>query len=338
MKKIIRRITASMVAKRAGVSLGAASVVLNGGTKKIGVSEKTRTKILRAATALGYRTNAAARAMVKGRFNALSILFGKVEHTSLLPSARLMSILDAADAYGQSISLARASDAELSDEAYLSGLLSRVYADGLLINYNAEIPPEFERLLKRLRVPSVWLNVKRNLDAVYPDDRLAAKEVTRRFLARGFSDVAFVNDMGNTHYSFFDRKEGYEETMREAGFAPNVIIARNEGYGQIPDEQFLPIFASRKRPRAFICYAPEYARRLCEAAGKKGLHLGRDFHVATFDSESFSFDGIETPTAVMDECGLARTAVRMLLDEIDGQQMGLPSVSVPYSAYPGFDS
>ena len=40
----MKRITTSEVAKAAGVSIGAASVVLNGGTKKIGMSEKTRAR------------------------------------------------------------------------------------------------------------------------------------------------------------------------------------------------------------------------------------------------------------------------------------------------------
>lgn len=126
--------------------------------------------------------------------------------------------------------------------------------------------------------------------------------------------------------------------MREAGLAPNVIIAQNEGYGRISEEQFRPLFAQRKRPRAFICYSPQYVSLLCRVARGRGLLGGRDFHVATFAPEPFSFDGIEIPTAVMDECGLARTAVRMLLDEIDGQRTGMLSVAVPYSAFVGFDS
>ena len=51
------------VAKAAGVSLGAASTVINGGKTSIQVGEESRRRILEAARQLKYRPNLTARAL-----------------------------------------------------------------------------------------------------------------------------------------------------------------------------------------------------------------------------------------------------------------------------------
>jgi len=61
------------IARAAGVSPGAASVALNGGTSRIGVSAATRKRVREAAARLGYRLNAAARATSTGRYGAAGI-------------------------------------------------------------------------------------------------------------------------------------------------------------------------------------------------------------------------------------------------------------------------
>ena len=61
-----RKVTLSEVAKRAGVSLGAASKVLNGGTSKIGVGAEARKRIVEAARQLNYRPNMAASILAGG--------------------------------------------------------------------------------------------------------------------------------------------------------------------------------------------------------------------------------------------------------------------------------
>ena len=139
----MKRITTSEVAKAAGVSIGAASVVLNGGTKKIGVSEKTRARILRAAAKLGYRLNPAARATRTGKFGSVALLLGRIDYNSLVSGSRLSCILDATEKRNLSLTLTRADDEKLSDERFLHDLLARIYADGLLIGYNADLPPLF---------------------------------------------------------------------------------------------------------------------------------------------------------------------------------------------------
>ena len=69
-----RKVTLSEVAKLAGVSLGAASKVLNGGTSKIGVGAEARKRILDAARKLNYQPNMAASILAGGSSKLIGVL------------------------------------------------------------------------------------------------------------------------------------------------------------------------------------------------------------------------------------------------------------------------
>lgn len=75
-----RKVTLSEVAKRAGVSLGAASKVLNGGTSKIGVGAEARKRILDAARQLNYHTNMAASILAGGNSRMIGVFVDSFAH------------------------------------------------------------------------------------------------------------------------------------------------------------------------------------------------------------------------------------------------------------------
>src|SRR4051794_12720141 len=70
-----RTATQADVAKRAGVSRGVASVVLNRSDSSIRVSEETRRRVEHAAAELRYRPNAVARGLVRGRMDAIGVVY-----------------------------------------------------------------------------------------------------------------------------------------------------------------------------------------------------------------------------------------------------------------------
>ncbi|MBE6372300.1 MAG: LacI family transcriptional regulator [Lentisphaerae bacterium] len=75
-----RKVTLSEVAKRAGVSLGAASKVLNGGSDKIGVGAEARKRILEAARKLNYHTNMAASILAGGSSRMIGVFVDSFAH------------------------------------------------------------------------------------------------------------------------------------------------------------------------------------------------------------------------------------------------------------------
>ncbi|MFL6628157.1 MAG: LacI family DNA-binding transcriptional regulator, partial [Vitreoscilla sp.] len=65
--------TLADVGREAGVSIMAASAVLNGAKTSSRISDETRVRILAAAEKLHYRANATARALVDRRMNAIGV-------------------------------------------------------------------------------------------------------------------------------------------------------------------------------------------------------------------------------------------------------------------------
>ena len=89
-----RKVTLSEVAKHAGVSLGAASKVLNGGTSKIGVGAEARKRILEAARQLNYHTNMAASILAGGSSKLIGVFidsFAKYRTLHLLQEIERIS-------------------------------------------------------------------------------------------------------------------------------------------------------------------------------------------------------------------------------------------------------
>ncbi|PZU84498.1 MAG: LacI family transcriptional regulator [Shinella sp.] len=68
-----KRITSHDVARRAGVSRATVSIVLNG-SQRVSLSEETRSRVLKAATELGYKPNSAGRMLVSGLSETIGLV------------------------------------------------------------------------------------------------------------------------------------------------------------------------------------------------------------------------------------------------------------------------
>ena len=74
-QQIYTRVTLKDVARRVGVSVNAASKVLNNTRSSGQVSEDTRKRILEVAKELGYQPNSAARSLVRRRSDIIAMYF-----------------------------------------------------------------------------------------------------------------------------------------------------------------------------------------------------------------------------------------------------------------------
>ena len=331
-----RRATVRDIAREAGVSAGAASVVLNGGTSRIGVSAATRRRVLEAASKLGYRTNAAARATSTGRYGAAGMVFGRNHIDSYVGPERLDALLRTFGDAGMNLCLACMDDSKLTDEAAVAGALSRLYADGLLVAYNSRIPRAFPQLLEKLRVPAVWLNAKRATNAVYPDDRTGTEALARAFLDRGMRNLVFAADPGRSHYSFADRREGFETAVAEAGLRPQTVVARiDRRTGVVSPEPYRRLFTDASRHPAIVAYATgPILDAVLAAARDAGRRHGRDWFLATFAEKPFDVDGAPATIAVTDERAFAAAVLDVFRRVTANPAVSVPSISVPYGIQP----
>lgn len=165
------------------------------------------------------------------------------------PSSLVDGIEDALQLGDEHLTIARLPDEQLTDEGFVPKILSRLMADGLLINYQVDIPQRMHALMEAAAVPAVWLNRKLPLNAVHPDDFGDGVSATMHLLSFGHRRIGWIDfNIGPeevaAHYSNADRRAGYQTAMRRAGLEPRDVGSLG---GHIPYGQRVAI------ARAFLC-------------------------------------------------------------------------------------
>lgn len=331
--------TLSDIAKVVGVSDVTVSRVLNGGADyRRPTYAKRAQRIHTVARELGYRPNASAMAIRSGSFNTFALLLSADRTWSMLPDQLLAGIRDGLTARDRHLLVETMSDSVLTSSAAMPKLLRELASDGLLINYNANIPPRMVELIDSFHLPCVWINSKQPHDAVHPDDFGAAVQATKMLLQRGHQRISFV-DHGNEdnpgHYSGVDRFAGYARTMSDAG-----LSGRRVGHPeQRRDGSMIPRLSAAltgaDRPTALLGYSDLDARAVQMAAGINGLRLGENVSLITFHDRLLSDLGQSVATMMLPEKEEGLAAVEMLVRKVAHPEDQLPSRALPFAFEPG---
>jgi LacI family transcriptional regulator len=217
------------VAKRAGVSLPAASYALRGMRK---VSAPVRQRVVAAAEELGYRPHSAARAMARGRFGVVTLLQdGYIGH-SYINAQLLQGIQEALGLRELTLNVVQLGREQMGNQGVLPRELRELCTDGLLVNINTAPPKAVNSVLQRARIPAIWLNIKRACDCVHPDDEGGCAMLVGDLIRRGRRCIGYFDSVAGEsqeHYSRHDRHHGYLRMMREAGLKPRALRVKVGG-------------------------------------------------------------------------------------------------------------
>lgn len=302
------------------------------------VSPSTRQRVQELANRLGYRPNGAARAM-RGRFDAVTLVLSTVGHRSSLFAPQLQGILAGLGPCGYHLNVAAFDDQELTDPALVPKLLREHLADGLLVNYSAQVPAAMLELMRASGLPAVWMNSKTMPGSVHPDDQGGAASATRQLLALGHRRIAYLDlehEIGDDyHYSVLDRWQGYALTMQEAGLPSRLL-----GGQKFPLRERLAAavawLSGPERPTAVISYHDGEAMLMQTAAMKCGLRIPQDLSLIALGEHGYLFVGHADLTrwvAPFQELG--RRAAVLLVERLrDGTPPG-SAVALPFSLHPG---
>ena len=140
------------IAEHLGLSLPTVSQVLNNRGQ---LRPETRRRVLRAAVKLGYRPNTAAKAISTGRFNCIALLLGADPLSGYLNRDMIEGIHDALADRNMHLTITKLPDQKLTDDGYVPKMLRESMADGMLINYKANIPPGMVELIEEDRLPAI---------------------------------------------------------------------------------------------------------------------------------------------------------------------------------------
>ena len=320
-------VTIYQIAERVGLSPKTVSRILSG--KAALHKPETRERVLQVAAELGYRANSSARAMRRQRFGCVTLLLSNVRQRSVLPAAREDGIQAALAEHDLHLMVAPLPDAKLTDQGFVPRILREYGSDGLLVNYNARIPPRMETLLAEHNLPSVWINVRRESDCVHPDDFDAGRQATERLLALGHRRIAFVDYTEQNHYSNRDREGGCRRAMAPFRRELQVLRAPAGGNAVLPEAAAREWLRHPERPTAFVAYNAALALPLLYAACGLGLDVPRDLSVITFDQWIDSTLGRRIDTMVLPEYEIGKTAVAMLVRKIDQPLAAQAALALP---------
>lgn len=326
--------TLKQIAERTGLSIRTVSRIIGdgSGTGAQRHSSSTRGLVLSAARELGYRPNAFAKAVRTGRFGCIAILLSTTPNRSTLPGTLYEGIDDALAEHDLHLTLARVSDEKLKSEEAVPKILREWMVDGLLVNYNYDIPAPFLETINNTRIPSVWINTKQEANAVWPDDFAAGKSATEQLLALGHQRIAYaINENAEGHYSATDRRNGYEAAMQEAGLVPQVLRFPTPNIPNAPTtivppagwEAGSPIWqagAASTRPTAIVAYMPYVANFFVFMAASHGLQAPKDFSIITFCEQRADDSGVLITSWRIPVYAVGQEAVRMLLARLSSAE------------------
>jgi len=303
---------------------------------------ETRQRVLEVASQMGYRPNAAAAAMRTGRTGCIAMISSSRHQAAHLTQDTMATIVDTVAQNGGYLAHVTISgQADDANATALPRLLHCHLAEGLLLNYLHDGNQQLENFLAHNDLPAVWLNHKRRINAVYPDDFCAARKVTEQLIALGHRRIAFVRLARTSdtpcdaeHYSVADRVAGYEAAMQQSGWLPEVLVF-NGGWDQWnqPIESRLHSLAQvfsdpARRPTAVILHRDGPV--MLELLQKINVRVPEEVTLVAFSSiaKHTAEQMLSWVPVPVDDVG--RKATEMLFQMIETGQKEVSAISLPY--------
>ncbi len=242
----------------------------------------TQARVREAAEVLGYRRNAGALAISTGRFRCLAMVTSTSGDRSLWNAELFDGLERRLRGEGYHLAMACLADDQMQDSSMAKFLTERS-ADGLILNYVHQVPPEAEAAIARHRLPAVWINRKLPSACCYPDDLAAGHDATLALIALGHRRIAYLSSHPTPHTSDADRACGYARAMTAAG-----LPVRTEMSPDSADKRdawmrrLRALLSSKNRPTALVAYGPFAAYPVLRVAQELGLRIPEDLSLATF--------------------------------------------------------
>lgn len=321
------------VAKQAGVSTATVSKVLSNTPY---VRDATRAKVLAAVETLHYTPNLAARGLSKARTFIIGVV---IPYTSdyLFSDPHLWELIRGIEAEtrrrGYSILLSTGAEAEAATApSPFVNLIRSNYMDGaVLIAASVLASPDGQLAATTLPCVAVGYHALGGSgNIVHTDDRQGAYQATRHLLALGHRRIAVITAVPQIT-ALKRRLNGYKEALKDddLAFAPELIaqgdFSSESGY-QAAEE----LLALQPRPSAIFAFNDRMAMGAIRRIREAGLAVPNDIAVVGFDDipAAALFDPpLTTVRQPAQEMGAS--AVRMLLDLIEGDSTGFPDRTLP---------
>ncbi|PZG19025.1 LacI family DNA-binding transcriptional regulator [Nonomuraea aridisoli] len=318
------------VAKRANVSIRTVSNVVNGYAP---VSDELRARVQAVLDELGYRPNLIARNLKQGRTGMIALVVPELDVPYFAELAR--EVIKAARTRGYVVMVDQ-TDGDVERERELLGRDSRATMfDGLLLSPLAVTAEELRG--RGNKVPIVLLGehiFNGSFHHVAIDNVAAAREATAHLLDLGRRRVAAIGDQpyatGETAQL---RTAGYRQAHARAGLDVDegLVVATPHFHRRLGAEAMERLLALPEPPDAVFCYNDLLALGAMRALTRAGRRIPDDVAVVGIDDiEEGQYSTPSLTTIAPDKGEIARTAVDMLLESINGSAATPTETVVPH--------
>ncbi len=279
MKQDIKIITIKDLAKKAGVSVGTVSNVING----LGsVKKDNKIKVLDAMKELKYIPNLTAKSLKTNKTNTIGLIVPTIDNPFYPAVAK--GVEDFANSKGYTILLCNSDRKYEKEVQYMDMLLSKRVAGIILIKsrLNDYKIKEYKNQVQLVFVD--YLNTQSiDIDTIKVDNYGGSLKAMDHLFSLGHRDIAFIlGDM--TAKSGKDRYKGYVDFLEKNNIAikkeyiNDGSFSWNGGY-----DSTIKLLNLKDPPTAIFCANDLMALGAMKAIRSKGLSIPDDISIVGFD-------------------------------------------------------
>jgi LacI family transcriptional regulator len=320
----VKKITIDDVAKKASVSKGTVSAVIN---QKNIVHLETRDAVLRAMKELNYRPRGSARNLKNPsvQYQSIGLLIRELDNPFYTGIA--LGVRDYASSKGYLVLIA-SSEGDHTYEEKITQSFSGKDIKGAIIAPVLEGMAEIEHLfrLKMINFPFVLLENVKSIQAnvVSIDNIRVMKEAMKYLMDNGHSRI--VHFAGPKHASHtYERIDGFRRAYSESHFAfNNDMIVHVGAHLEDGHKACLEYFRNRSRedfPTAIVCYNDLVALGVMSALAEMNINVPNEISIVGNDDIPFSRHvpvDLTTIRAPLHELG--RKAAEILIKNIESSK------------------
>ena len=299
------------VAKAAGVSTATVSRVI---ANKGYITDEKRELVLRAIAELNYRPNLIARSLRAQTSTKIGLIVSDIRNPFFTAIAR--AVEDAAYERGYSIIICNTDENPDKEHMYLN-LMHDENVAGIIFSPTQQFGST--RKPYRAHMPFVIIDRRvdnnPNYDTVMIDNVSAAYNLTKHLLEQGCQRL--VGFFGDTSTTGFDRREGFEQAIREAGlehYSAHFIAPRIEqGY-----QSTLELLHSDVKPDGIFTSNNLITVGAFQALRSQNIRIPQDIALVGFDETTWG-NVVEPPLTIISQPTeeIGRSAIDLLFQRIE---------------------
>lgn len=303
------------VAKKAGVSVGTVSNVIN---NKANVSQEKRERVLKAIKELNFQPTGTARMLKSGRTNSIALLIPQISKPFY--SMIIEGVESAASKNGYDLIFCRTHRDPKIEEKFLN-MLGEKRVDGVIL-VSIEINDKALDIVEKNKYPVVLLERHvsgSNIPSISIDNQSGAFKAVKYLIELGHRDIVFINGPTTTVPGMM-RLKGYIEALSKYNLPFNKDLYR-EGEFDISNG-YKGIIEILKKHKATAVFAgsDSIAMGVINGLRDMGLRVPEDISVIGFD-DVYLASMLNPPLTTIRQPAfeMGHRAVGVLIDMINGR-------------------